>query len=38
MLYDVGDGTEPCGTLAYIALGADSSPTTETTELLVLVI
>jgi hypothetical protein len=29
-LYNVGDRTEPCGTLAYISLGVDVSSLTET--------
>jgi hypothetical protein len=33
-LYRVGDRTEPCGTPAYIDLGVDISPSTETLNFL----
>jgi adenine-specific DNA methylase len=34
ILYRVGDRTEPCGTPAYISLGVDISPSTETLNFL----
>jgi hypothetical protein len=33
-LNSVGDRTEPCGTPAYISLGVDISPSTETLNFL----
>jgi hypothetical protein len=33
-LYSVGDRTEPCGTRAFISLGVDISPSTETLNFL----
>jgi hypothetical protein len=38
ILCNVGDRAEPCGTPACISLGVDISPSTETTEVLILVI